>query len=73
MVGLKIKNQSKNNLNFNYQSILDGHIGQNGDVDDDYPHCPVWERRKLFMMKNPRGDKYSLMVKMYTILVLLLQ
>ncbi|CAC5373290.1 LDB3 [Mytilus coruscus] len=34
-----------------------GHIGQNGEADDDYPHCPVWERRKLFMPKELKRQK----------------
>ncbi|CAG2191872.1 LDB3 [Mytilus edulis] len=34
-----------------------GHIGQNGDADDDYPHCAVWERRKLFMPKELKRQK----------------
>ncbi|XP_063445490.1 putative mediator of RNA polymerase II transcription subunit 26 isoform X4 [Mytilus trossulus] len=34
-----------------------GHIRHNGDADDDYPHCAVWERRKLFMPKELRRQK----------------
>jgi hypothetical protein len=59
------KVNTTDNFSFNSESILDSHIAQNGDADDDYPHCPVWERRKLFMLKNPRGDKYRLDYKLH--------
>lgn len=33
-------------------------VNVNGAEDEYYyPNCPVWERRKMFMKDQPRGDK----------------
>ena len=31
--------------------------GNGADEDYYYPNCPVWERRKMFMKDQPKGDK----------------